>query len=108
MTNDLSEFPQRVTSDIMTYSDLVLRPDPSRTVIRPFTPSDAEGYVDRDRPRAQPESPLLRITDQTADGLLSAGIRTWAGASANVRYGSVPAGPFWTKSGGKPTVCFRA
>ena len=44
-------------ADIMTHSDLVLRPDPSRTVIRPFMPGDPPCY-DKAHPRVQ------RITDR--------------------------------------------
>ena len=44
-------------ADMMTHSDLVLRPDPSRTVIRPFMPGDPPGY-DKDHPRVQ------RVADQ--------------------------------------------
>lgn len=37
--------------DIMTYLPIILRPDPSRVVIRPFVPADDP--APRDRPRAQ-------------------------------------------------------
>jgi predicted GH43/DUF377 family glycosyl hydrolase len=40
-------------SDIMTYSSVLLHPDPSRTVIRPFAPDDPAGFVDEVHPRAQ-------------------------------------------------------
>lgn len=40
--------------DIMTHLPTLLRPDPSRVVIKPFVPAeDPPGYVTRDRPRAQ-------------------------------------------------------
>jgi predicted GH43/DUF377 family glycosyl hydrolase len=39
-------------TDILTHSDLILRPDPSRTVIRPFVPSDPAGFEQK-TPRAQ-------------------------------------------------------
>jgi predicted GH43/DUF377 family glycosyl hydrolase len=47
-----------VPADLLTRSDLILKPDPSRTVIRPFAPDDPEGYIDKAHPRAQ------RITDR--------------------------------------------
>ncbi len=31
-------------TDLMTHSKVILRPDPSRTVVRPFEPSDPEGF----------------------------------------------------------------
>jgi predicted GH43/DUF377 family glycosyl hydrolase len=40
-------------SYIATYSDLILRPDPSRTVIRPFAPDDPAAFAVADHPRAQ-------------------------------------------------------
>ncbi len=40
-------------SDIMTHSPLILRPDPSRTVIRPFSPEDPTGFVIKGHPRSQ-------------------------------------------------------
>jgi predicted GH43/DUF377 family glycosyl hydrolase len=49
--NDLNR-PGWDDVDIMTHSDLVLRPDPSRTVIRPFMPGDPPGY-DKSHPRVQ-------------------------------------------------------
>ena len=39
--------------DIVAHSPVILRPDPSRTVIRPFVPEDIAEYADKDRPRAQ-------------------------------------------------------
>jgi predicted GH43/DUF377 family glycosyl hydrolase len=39
--------------DIVDESSVVLRPDPGRTVIRPFEPSDPEPFVVAGRPRAQ-------------------------------------------------------
>lgn len=41
-------------TDIMTHIPILLRPDPSRVVIKPFVPAeDPPGYVTKDRPRAQ-------------------------------------------------------
>ncbi len=37
---------------IMTHSDILLHPDPSRTVIRPFSPEDPQGFVVPGHPRA--------------------------------------------------------
>ena len=45
-------------SEIMTYLPIILRPDPSRVVIRPFIPADDP--APRDRPRAQ------RIADRVS------------------------------------------
>lgn len=39
--------------DLMTHSDIILRPDPSRTVIRPFAPEDPPAFAVKDHPRAQ-------------------------------------------------------
>lgn len=47
-----------VGTDIMTHSDLILRPDPSRTVVRPFELADPAAYNDPQRSRAQ------RITER--------------------------------------------
>ncbi|MDB5704343.1 MAG: glycosidase, partial [Sphingomonas bacterium] len=40
-------------TDIMTHSALILRPDPSRTVIRPFYLEDPAPFVVKDHPRAE-------------------------------------------------------
>lgn len=40
-------------TDIMTHSPLILRPDPSRTVIRPFDVSDPPGFDHQSRTRAE-------------------------------------------------------
>ena len=40
-------------TDIMTHSPLILRPDPSRTVIRPFILEDPESYRIEGKPRSQ-------------------------------------------------------
>ena len=40
-------------TEIMTHSQVILRPDPSRTVIRPFAPGDPDGYAVKDHPRSQ-------------------------------------------------------
>jgi len=44
---------QLAAPDLMTHSDVILRPDPSRTVIRPFSPEDPSAFVVKDHPRAQ-------------------------------------------------------
>ena len=42
------------TDDIMKHLPILLRPDPSRVVIKPFVPAeDTPGYATKDRPRAQ-------------------------------------------------------
>lgn len=46
-------------TDIMTHSDVILRPDPSRTVIRPFHLSDPAGFDDQ--PHSRPERIAARI-----------------------------------------------
>nr|WP_174297822.1 glycoside hydrolase family 130 protein [Sphingomonas bacterium] len=38
---------------LVRHLDTRLSPDPSRTVLRPFSPSDAEAFADPDRPRAR-------------------------------------------------------
>jgi predicted GH43/DUF377 family glycosyl hydrolase len=40
-------------TDIMTHSAILLRPDPSRTVIRPFAPEDPAPFVVPGHPRTQ-------------------------------------------------------
>ncbi|QNA82972.1 glycosidase [Sphingomonas sp. So64.6b] len=40
-------------TDIMTHSALILRPDPSRTVIRPFSLEDPAPFIVKDHPRAE-------------------------------------------------------
>lgn len=40
-------------TDIMHHSDLILRPDPARTVLRPFDLVDPEGYGNQGRSRMQ-------------------------------------------------------
>lgn len=49
-----------IGTDIMTHSALILRPDPSRTVIRPFEPGDPKAFADPAHSRAQ------RIVDRVA------------------------------------------
>jgi predicted GH43/DUF377 family glycosyl hydrolase len=38
--------------EIMQFSSLILRPDPGRTVMRPFSPDDPASFADPSRPRA--------------------------------------------------------
>jgi predicted GH43/DUF377 family glycosyl hydrolase len=40
-------------TDLMTHLDVILRPDPSRTVVRPFEPGDPDGFHDPDHPRSR-------------------------------------------------------
>ena len=40
-------------TDIMTHSALILRPDPARTVIRPFDLEDPAPFIVKDHSRAQ-------------------------------------------------------
>jgi predicted GH43/DUF377 family glycosyl hydrolase len=40
-------------TDLMTHSGLILHPDPSRTVVRPFEPADPEGFRQPDQTRVQ-------------------------------------------------------
>lgn len=40
-------------TDIMTHSDLILRPDPARTVLRPFDMGDPPGFDEQARSRPQ-------------------------------------------------------
>jgi len=43
---------QLMAPDLMRHSDVILRPDPSRTVIRPFAPEDPPAFVVKGHPRA--------------------------------------------------------
>ncbi len=45
-------------TDIMRHSSVTLRPDPARTVIRPFSPADPMGFIVPGHPRIE------RITDR--------------------------------------------
>jgi predicted GH43/DUF377 family glycosyl hydrolase len=38
-------------TDLMTHSRVILHPDPSRTVVRPFQPADPDGYAVEGQPR---------------------------------------------------------
>jgi predicted GH43/DUF377 family glycosyl hydrolase len=40
-------------TDLMTHLGVILRPDPSRTVVRPFEPGYPDGYGDKDVPRVR-------------------------------------------------------
>ena len=40
-------------NDPMTYLPIILRPDPSRTVVRPFTPEDPSAFALPGASRAQ-------------------------------------------------------
>jgi predicted GH43/DUF377 family glycosyl hydrolase len=40
-------------TDLMTHSKVILHPDPSRTVVRPFEPGDPDGYGTEGHPRAE-------------------------------------------------------
>jgi predicted GH43/DUF377 family glycosyl hydrolase len=53
-------------TDIMTRSPLILRPDPSRTVIRPFLPEDPAAYAIKDHARAQRIADLILALDKPA------------------------------------------
>jgi predicted GH43/DUF377 family glycosyl hydrolase len=52
-SNPISRKRMPPERDIITHSRVILKPDPSRTVIRPFSPADPQGFVDKDHPRAQ-------------------------------------------------------
>ncbi|MDE0878288.1 MAG: glycoside hydrolase family 130 protein [Sphingomonas bacterium] len=56
-----------VGTDIMTHSDVILRPDPSRTVIRPFELRDPDGFDDR--PESRPERIAARVMGLDEDRL---------------------------------------
>jgi predicted GH43/DUF377 family glycosyl hydrolase len=51
----------------LTHLDVTLRPDPKRTVIRPFLPSDPEAFVVESHPRA--ERIIARVLAIPADAL---------------------------------------
>jgi predicted GH43/DUF377 family glycosyl hydrolase len=40
-------------TDLMTHSGLILHPDPSRTVVRPFEPGDPDGFRTPEQPRVR-------------------------------------------------------
>ena len=40
-------------TDLMTHSKVILHPDPSRTVVRPFEPGDPELFANKECPRLQ-------------------------------------------------------
>ena len=40
-------------TDLMTHSQVILHPDPSRTVVRPFEPGDPEQFSGQGKPRLQ-------------------------------------------------------
>jgi predicted GH43/DUF377 family glycosyl hydrolase len=67
-------------TDLMTHLQVILHPDPSRTVVRPFEPGDPDGYAVDGHPRAariaqriltlneqQLDEELERITDSFAN-----------------------------------------
>jgi predicted GH43/DUF377 family glycosyl hydrolase len=58
---------QLMAPDLMTHSDVILRPDPSRTVIRPFAPEDPPAFVVKGHPR--PERIAGRVLSIGADWL---------------------------------------
>ena len=54
-------------TDLMTHSKVILRPNPSRTVVRPFQPADPDGYAIEGQPR--PHRIAERILSLDEDGL---------------------------------------
>ena len=61
-------------TDIMTHSDLILHPDPSRTVLRPFDVSDPDGTS----------------ADQRLDADVLAALRTGGGRVDVVEHAVLP------------------
>ena len=58
-------------ADILTHSPLILRPDPSRTVIRPFDPGDPTAFEVKGHPRAQRIADrVLALDDETVRDVL--------------------------------------
>ena len=53
-------------TDIMTHSPVMLRPDPSRTVIRPFDLSDPKGFDDQPATRPQRITARILALDESA------------------------------------------
>jgi predicted GH43/DUF377 family glycosyl hydrolase len=45
--------PYTYTADLLSLSDVTLRPNPGRTIVRPFVPVDPPEYADPGRSRAQ-------------------------------------------------------
>src|SRR5215813_8330773 len=72
--NDLNR-PSWDDADIMTHSDLVLRPDASRTVIRPFLPGDPPGY-DKGASRVQRVADrVLALDRDTLDACIEVAVQ---------------------------------
>ncbi|MBE7217491.1 MAG: glycoside hydrolase family 130 protein [Caulobacteraceae bacterium] len=42
-----------MNSSLVKHSSILLRPDPARTVIRPFAPGDPEPFADKEKPRTE-------------------------------------------------------
>lgn len=53
-------------ADFVTRLSAVLRPDPARMVIRPYTPSDPQKFEDADHPRAQRIADRVLALDETS------------------------------------------
>lgn len=49
----------------MRHADLMLKPDPSRTVVRPFLPGDPPAFAEPDRPRARRIAERVLAFDDT-------------------------------------------
>jgi len=68
---------------VMRHADLMLKPDPARTVIRPFLPGDPPAFAVPDRPRARRiaervlafDDPALHTSLQTVFGSLEGRFR---------------------------------
>lgn len=52
-------------TDLMTHSKVILRPDPGRTVVRPFQPADPDGYTIKGQPRPHRIAERILSLDET-------------------------------------------
>lgn len=53
-------------TDLMTHSKVILHPDPSRTVVRPFEPGDPDGYAVKGHSRAERIAKRVLTLDEVA------------------------------------------
>lgn len=72
-------------TDLMTHLPLILRPDPSRTVVRPFEPADPDGYQQANHPRAaRIAERILTLDDEQLDRELGRIKDSFSGHSADI------------------------
>ncbi|HEX8058019.1 MAG TPA: glycosidase, partial [Novosphingobium sp.] len=67
-------------ADIVTLSDVILRPNSARTIIRPFVPQDPSEYADPAHPRPQRIADrVLALSDGEVHGILELLLETMCG-----------------------------